>query len=110
MLSSTAAASTPLFPASLWCAPRALGQEHICIPKLPGMAGRTVLINSLSKTGSATGWRLGWIITTPEFTERVRAIHDTVRRPRRLARLASARPPTSHPPHRPYRPHVAHVV
>ena len=36
--------------------------EHIPIATLPGMAERTVAINSLSKTYSVTGWRVGWVI------------------------------------------------
>ena len=50
--------------------------EHIPIATLPGMAGRTVTISSLSKTFSCTGWRLGYAIASPERTEAIRKVHD----------------------------------
>ena len=31
--------------------------EHLSMAALPGMAGRTIVCNSLSKTYSITGWR-----------------------------------------------------
>ena len=34
---------------------------------LPGMAERTVVVNSLSKSHAMTGWRLGWTIGPPQF-------------------------------------------
>lgn len=40
------------------------------------MADRYVVLNSLGKTWSATGWRLGWIISPAHLTPRVRAVHD----------------------------------
>lgn len=36
--------------------------EHTCAASLPGMAERTVVINSLSKSHAMTGWRLGWVL------------------------------------------------
>lgn len=36
--------------------------EHISPAGLPGMAERTVTINSLSKSHAMTGWRVGWAI------------------------------------------------
>ncbi|WP_434557643.1 pyridoxal phosphate-dependent aminotransferase [Pseudomonas sp. Z4-20] len=36
--------------------------EHISPAGLPGMAERTVTINSLSKSHAMTGWRIGWAI------------------------------------------------
>ena len=39
--------------------------EHIPLATLPGMAERTVSINSMSKTYSVTGWRIGWTIAPP---------------------------------------------
>ena len=35
---------------------------------LPGMAERTITISGLSKTYSATGWRIGWLIAPYEIT------------------------------------------
>ena len=44
--------------------------EHIPIATLPGMAERTVAVNSLSKTYSVTGWRVGWVIAGRAADER----------------------------------------
>lgn len=52
------------------------GLEHIPMITLPGMRDRTILINSLSKTFSVTGWRVGWAIAAPALTETVRKVHD----------------------------------
>src|SRR5579863_5077782 len=52
------------------------GREHIPIITLPGMRDRTILINSLSKTFSVTGWRVGWMAAAPELTETIRKVHD----------------------------------
>jgi aspartate/methionine/tyrosine aminotransferase len=52
------------------------GAEHVAIATLPGMAERTVTINGLSKTYSVTGWRVGYIIASPELTNAIRKIHD----------------------------------
>eukprot|EP00922_Rhytidocystis_sp_ex-Travisia-forbesii_P021982 GHVS01032199.1.p1 GENE.GHVS01032199.1~~GHVS01032199.1.p1 ORF type:complete len:247 (+),score=14.64 GHVS01032199.1:296-1036(+) len=34
--------------------------------------------NSLSKTGSATGWRVGWTLAVDRITQRIRSVHDTL--------------------------------
>jgi len=52
------------------------GPRHIPMATLPGMAERTVAVNSLSKTYSVTGWRVGWVIASPELTSVVRKTHD----------------------------------
>jgi len=52
------------------------GLHHIPIATLPGMRERTILINSMSKTFSVTGWRVGWVIAPPEITNTVRKVHD----------------------------------
>jgi aminotransferase len=52
------------------------GHEHIPMITLPGMRDRTVLVNSLSKTFSVTGWRVGWVIAGPPLTETIRKVHD----------------------------------
>jgi aminotransferase len=33
-------------------------------------------VNSLSKTYSVTGWRVGWVIAAPELTASIRKVHD----------------------------------
>jgi aminotransferase len=53
------------------------GRQHVSIAELPGMAERTVTINSLSKTYSVTGWRVGWtIIRDADVTTAIRKAHD----------------------------------
>ena len=49
---------------------------HTYMAALPDMFERTVSCNSLSKTYSITGWRLGYVIANEEVTERVRKVHD----------------------------------
>jgi len=51
-------------------------QTHTSIASMPGMAERTVTINSLSKTYSVTGWRVGWALAPAEITGRIRKVHD----------------------------------
>jgi aspartate/methionine/tyrosine aminotransferase len=50
--------------------------EHIPLATLPGMAERTVSIDSMSKTYSVTGWRIGWVIASPALSVGVRRVHD----------------------------------
>ena len=52
------------------------GMAHVPIASLEGMADRTVTINSLSKTFSVTGWRVGWAISPPSLTGAIRKVHD----------------------------------
>lgn len=50
--------------------------EHVYMASLPGMRERTIMCNSLSKTYSITGWRLGYVIASPEIIDRVKKVHD----------------------------------
>ncbi len=50
--------------------------EHIPLAILPGMADRTVSIDSMSKTYSVTGWRVGWVIASPLLSVGIRRAHD----------------------------------
>jgi aspartate/methionine/tyrosine aminotransferase len=50
--------------------------SHIPIATLPGMRERSVLVNSMSKTYSVTGWRVGWVLAAPDLTESIRKVHD----------------------------------
>jgi aminotransferase len=49
---------------------------HIPIATMPGMAERTVAVNAMSKTYSVTGWRVGWVIASPELSSAIRKVHD----------------------------------
>jgi aminotransferase len=50
--------------------------EHVPLATLPGMAERTVSIDSMSKTYSVTGWRVGWVIAAEDLTVGIRRVHD----------------------------------
>ena len=52
------------------------GRRHLPIAAIQGMADRTVTINSLSKSYSVTGWRVGWAISPPSLTGAIRKVHD----------------------------------
>jgi aspartate/methionine/tyrosine aminotransferase len=52
------------------------GAKHIAMASIPGMRDLTVTINSLSKTYSITGWRLGTVCAEPELTSAIRKCHD----------------------------------
>ena len=52
------------------------GHRHVPIATIDGMADRTVTINSLSKTYSVTGWRVGWTISPKSLTDAIRKVHD----------------------------------
>jgi aminotransferase len=52
------------------------GAVHVPLASLDGMADRTVTINSLSKTFSVTGWRVGWAISPPSLSGAIRKVHD----------------------------------
>ena len=42
----------------------------------PGLRDRTVVISSIGKTFSLTGWKIGWCVAAPPLTEAVRASHQ----------------------------------
>lgn len=50
--------------------------EHVCMASLPGMYDHTITCNSLSKTYSITGWRLGYLIGPAEVIEGAKKVHD----------------------------------
>jgi aminotransferase len=52
------------------------GTSHVPMMTIDGMAERTVAINSLSKTFSVTGWRVGWAIAPAPLAVGVRKVHD----------------------------------
>lgn len=52
------------------------GLEHVPIMAIEGMRDRTVLINSMSKTYSVTGWRVGWTLAAPDLSASIRKVHD----------------------------------
>lgn len=50
--------------------------SHISMAQIEGMRDRTVVVNSMSKTYSVTGWRVGYCIAAPEITGGIRKVHD----------------------------------
>ncbi len=54
------------------------GTKHISIASLPGMRERSITLNSLSKTYSVTGWRVGYTVAPPEVSGAIRKMHDFI--------------------------------
>jgi aspartate/methionine/tyrosine aminotransferase len=60
----------------IWYPDAAREIRHVSIATLDGMRDRTVTINSLSKTYSVTGWRVGYAIAAPDLINGIRQVHD----------------------------------
>ncbi|VFQ64954.1 unnamed protein product [Cuscuta campestris] len=77
----------------------AFEMEHISMASLPGMYERTVTMNSLGKTFSLTGWKIGWAIAPPHLTWGVRQAHSfltfATSTPMQYASAAALRAPDS---------------
>ena len=52
------------------------GAEHVSIAALPGMRERTIVANSLSKTYSMTGWRVGFAAAPAEVCAGITTVHQ----------------------------------
>lgn len=53
------------------------GHPHHCIAEVDKhMLDRTCIVNAVSKSASATGWRIGWIVSPAHLTPAIRACHD----------------------------------
>ena len=50
--------------------------EHVYASGLPGMFDHVITCNSLSKTFSITGWRLGYLIGPADVVDGARKVHD----------------------------------
>jgi aspartate/methionine/tyrosine aminotransferase len=50
--------------------------EHVYCAALPGAFERVITCNSLSKTYSITGWRLGYVHAAPAVIAQARKVHD----------------------------------
>lgn len=50
--------------------------EHVYFSALPGAFERTITCNSLSKTYSITGWRLGYVQAAPAVIAQAKKVHD----------------------------------
>jgi aminotransferase len=52
------------------------GIEHTCVPGLPGMRERTILLGGFSKDYAMTGWRVGYACAGPELLGAMRKVHQ----------------------------------
>src|SRR2546422_2549978 len=52
------------------------GYKHVSLATIGDMADRTITINGLSKTYSATGWRVGWAIASKTLANAMRRTPD----------------------------------
>jgi len=53
------------------------GEKHYNIPQtFPQIKDLCVVVNSVSKSCSATGWRIGWAIASAGLTHNLRGMHD----------------------------------
>jgi aminotransferase len=52
------------------------GRRHVSMASLPGMAERTITIGGYSKTFSITGWRIGYSVAAPQWTQAIGAMND----------------------------------
>ncbi|XP_059213493.1 kynurenine--oxoglutarate transaminase 1-like isoform X2 [Centropristis striata] len=52
------------------------GNKHVKIASLPGMWERTVTIGSAGKTFSATGWKVGFVISSGNLIKHMKTIHQ----------------------------------
>jgi len=50
--------------------------EHTCVPSLPGMRDRTILLNGFSKSYAMTGWRVGYAAGNQDFISAMTKIHQ----------------------------------
>jgi aminotransferase len=52
------------------------GIEHVCVPALPGMRDRTILLGGFSKDYAMTGWRIGYACANPDLLAAMRKVHQ----------------------------------
>ncbi|XP_071321312.1 kynurenine--oxoglutarate transaminase 1-like [Trachinotus anak] len=53
------------------------GAKHVKIASLPGMWERTITVGSAGKTFSATGWKVGWAISSGQIIKHLKAMHQS---------------------------------
>ncbi|MBX3462725.1 MAG: pyridoxal phosphate-dependent aminotransferase [Planctomycetes bacterium] len=54
------------------------GREHVSPAAVPALAGRTLTMNSFSKTFSITGWRIGFLAGPVEIVEKCGIVFDQI--------------------------------
>jgi aspartate/methionine/tyrosine aminotransferase len=51
------------------------GRRHLSLAALPGMAERTVTVQTVSKVFNMAGWRIGWLAAPPDIARRILHVH-----------------------------------
>jgi aspartate/methionine/tyrosine aminotransferase len=54
------------------------GATHVSLATLPGMWERTLTLNSVGKTFSVTGWKIGWAVAPALLNKALRAAHQWI--------------------------------
>tara|TARA_B100001971_G_C18268024_1_gene596408 strand:+ start:89532 stop:90692 length:1161 start_codon:yes stop_codon:yes gene_type:complete len=54
------------------------GKKHISLCEFNEVRERSIIISSAGKTFGMTGWKIGWVLTTPEITNEIRKVHQYV--------------------------------
>ena len=52
------------------------GWEHVCVPALPGLRDRTILLGGFSKDYAMTGWRVGYAAAPADILSGLLRIHQ----------------------------------
>lgn len=52
------------------------GVNHVCLPSLPGMRSRTILLQGFSKSYAMTGWRVGYVVAPAEIMGTIYKVHQ----------------------------------
>jgi aminotransferase len=52
------------------------GVPHTCVPSVPGLRERTILLNGFSKAYAMTGWRLGYACAPADILEGMMKVHQ----------------------------------
>jgi aminotransferase len=52
------------------------GRAHLSVTDVPGLAERSIVVGSLSKSHAVSGWRLGYVRADRERTEAIRRVHE----------------------------------
>lgn len=52
------------------------GVAHTCVPSLPGMRDRTILLGGFSKNYAMTGWRIGYACANSDLLSAMRKVHQ----------------------------------
>jgi N-succinyldiaminopimelate aminotransferase len=54
------------------------GRSHLPVASMAQCRERTVTVSSASKTFSATGWRVGWVLAPARLSDAIRKVHQFV--------------------------------